>query len=213
MIDHRDRQRAGGVDRVVGSIGETDVRCELVVERGSLVELLLVVPTETDAGKAAVLLRIGLLLFAIGVADAVAGGEAPPLRVRPRIPDTGMQDVPATSGVRPGLTRVVAGLAGAQPTGNSRPGATWKKRSSDVSDRTTFASNLKRASFHTCRSSSENPHVWAAELPAVTTRLRSVLLDQPSFGGSLGFSCAQAGTTCDAACACGASCSSLWTLT
>ena len=53
-----------------------------------------------------------------------------------------------------------------------------------------FVSNLKRASFHTCRSSSVNPHVWAAELPAVMTRLRSVLLDQPSFGGSLGLSCA-----------------------
>ena len=101
----------------------------------------------------------------------------------------------ATSSVGSGLTRDVAGLAGAPPTGNSRPGATWKKRSSDVSERTTFASNLKRASFHTCRSSSVNPHVWAAELPAVTTRLRSVLLDQPSFGGSLGLSCAHASSS------------------
>ena len=51
----------------------------------------------------------------------------------------------ATSAVGSGLTRDVTGLAGAPPTGNSRPDATWKKRSSDVSERTTFASNLKRA--------------------------------------------------------------------
>src|SRR5262249_4966871 len=37
--------------------------------------------------------------------------------------------------------------------------------------------------------------VWAAELPAVTTRLRSVLLDQPSFGGSLGLSCPHASSS------------------
>ena len=86
-------------------------------------------------------------------------------------------------------------MAGVPPTGNSMPGATWKKRSSEVSERTTFASNLKRASFHACRSSSLNPQVLAAELPAVRTRLKSVLLDQPSFGGSFGLSCAHASAT------------------
>ena len=86
----RYRQRTGGADRVVGWIGEIDVRRELVVECGSRVEPLRGVPTETGAGKAPVLIRIGLLLVAIGVADAVAGGKAPPLIVRPLVPDTGL---------------------------------------------------------------------------------------------------------------------------
>ena len=94
VADDRYRQRGGGVDRVVGWIGEIDVRCELVVERGCRVELLHVVPAETGAGKAPVLFRIGLFLFTIGEADAVARGETPRLCVHPLVPDTGMHDVP-----------------------------------------------------------------------------------------------------------------------
>src|SRR5205085_6368586 len=41
----------------------------------------------------AILLRIGLLFFAIGVTDAVAGGEAPPLGVPPFVADAGVHDV------------------------------------------------------------------------------------------------------------------------
>src|SRR5262249_34140626 len=65
-----------------------------MVERGPRVEPFHVVPTETGAGKAPVLFRIGLLLFAIGVAQAVAGGEASLLGVDPLMPDTGIRNVP-----------------------------------------------------------------------------------------------------------------------
>src|SRR5215203_2624414 len=79
MTDDRCRQRAGGVDGVVAWMGKIDVRRQLVVERRSSVELLGVVPAQARAGESAVLLGIELLLFAIRVARAVAGGEAAPL--------------------------------------------------------------------------------------------------------------------------------------
>src|SRR4029078_11529714 len=82
---------------------------KLVIERGAGVELLHVIPVETGAGGAAGFLRFGLCLFALGEADAIRGGEAPPRRVHPRVADAGMNDVPIQD---PGLVVPVPASAG-----------------------------------------------------------------------------------------------------
>ena len=115
----------------------------------------------------------------VAVEDA---GIVVAVAARTRVPEEDPGHVPfvvfppmresATSRVGSGSMSDVGGLAGAPPTGNSRPGPIMKKRSSDVSERTTFP--LSRSGRPSrLPHSSANPQVWAAELPAVTTRPRS----------------------------------------
>src|SRR5262249_19524718 len=85
-------------DRVVGRVGETEVPGEIAVEGRSRVDVLRVVPAGTSAGKPAVLLRIRLLFFAVGVADAIAGREASPGLVHPSIPQSSQYHLPVQNG-------------------------------------------------------------------------------------------------------------------
>jgi hypothetical protein len=53
-----------------------------------------IIPPGSSAAKPPIFFRIGLLFFAVGIADAIAGHEASPLVVGPGVSDAGKSEVP-----------------------------------------------------------------------------------------------------------------------